>query len=89
MRQSPAQRQTQARPFDTPLQRARQLGELLEDAPLVLRGDAYTCVGHAETDRLTIFAQLRRHTHFTLLGELDGIGNEIAQDLRDLAFVVV
>ena len=62
--------------------------EIQADA-FIFSGDAYTRIGNAEKDRLTIFAQLRRHSDFTLLGELDGVGNEIAQDLRDLAFIVV
>ncbi len=40
-------------------------------------------------DRASVRLQRRRHAYFTAFGELDGVGDEVAQDLRDLALVVV
>ena len=84
-----AERQAQARALHAPLERAVDLGELLEDALLVLGGDPDAGVGDRERDRVLVRAVPRRDAHLAALGELQRVGDEVAQDLRDLRLVGV
>ncbi len=88
-REPAAQRQAEARALDPRLQRAAHLGELLEDALVVLFRDADARVGHRERDGIAVIRERRADPDLAALGELEGVGDQVAQDLRDLAFVGV
>ncbi len=61
--------------------------EFVEDAQLIVGGDADAGVSDAEAYQAVVSAGLRVHAHFTVLREFECVGNEVAQDLRHLAFV--
>ena len=85
-----AERQAEAGALHATLERAVDLRELLEDALLVLGGDADAGVGDRERDARRSSGQpARRHAHLAALGELERVGDEVAQDLRHLRLVGV
>jgi len=53
----------------------------LENAFLVFPADADSRIRNGETHRAPVFTQRRGHAHFAGFRELDGIGNEVAQNL--------
>ncbi len=63
------------------------LFELLEDALVVLRRDADARVPDLEHHLVALRRQAGRHPDFALLGEFQGVGDEVAEDLDDLALV--
>ena len=65
----------------------RNLDELLKDGLLIFRGNADAGIGHGKDHRIAGGRQRGRDPDVPLLGKLEGIGEKIAQDLRDLAFV--
>src|SRR5207244_2013313 len=78
-------RQAEARAALNPRGRAVGLVELLEDPGLVGRGDAGPGVTHRDGERAVDSGGSDRH--FTGIGELDGVADQVEQDLRDAAFV--
>src|SRR5215204_3973075 len=66
-----------------------RLCELLEDIALILEGDADSGVGDGEDDRLPRSIQGCGDAHMPLLCELEGIRDEVAQDLGNLPLVSV
>jgi len=71
------------------LERVLHLGELLEYPLLVLGGNADAGVRDVEAHRVFLGPEGRRHPHLAALRELQGIGDEVAEDLRHLALVGV
>ena len=65
---------------------AVDLRELLEDALLVRGGDAHAGVAHREHHAVAGAAP-GAHPHLAPLGELERVGDEVAQDLRHLSLV--
>ena len=82
------QRQAQARSVDVPLQPRLDLAEFLENALVVVR-ERSRCRyrGPEKTISLPSGVVTRGDPHLALLGELERIGNQVAQDLRDLSLV--
>ena len=78
----------QAGAFVFVLQRVVDLGELLEDARRGA-GAMPMPVSRREDDRVAVGREGGGDPHFALLGELQRVGDEVAQDLRNLAFVGV
>ena len=66
-----------------------ELGELLEDALLVLRRDAHPRVGDGAGHGCAVGRQTGGHPDLAALGELQRVREEVAQDLRHLALVRV
>src|SRR5215471_15375972 len=61
------------------------LMELLEDAGLVLFGNAWSRIGHADVE--VAVDRLCSHAHLAGVRKLDGIADEIEQHLRKALFV--
>src|SRR5438093_905909 len=63
---------------------AIDLGESIKDFSLLFQGDADTCIGNAEMQANMLggvpFTSHANHD-FALMGELDGIAEEVEQDL--------
>src|SRR5215468_5919677 len=66
-------------------QRAVDLMELLENANLLLFGNAWPGIGHADVE--VAVDRLGTHTHLADVCELDGVPNEIEQHLCEALFV--
>src|SRR5262245_40533748 len=81
------QRQSKARPPEAPLQGMLDLRELVEDAFLILFGDADARVGDGEDHGLVVGVQLGGHSDLSVLGVLQRVRDEVAENLRDLALV--
>ena len=64
------------------------LGEVVEDVGQVLRGDTDAGVGHGQA-HLVRAVRAHGHAHLALERELQGVGDEVAQDLRELAVIGV
>ncbi len=79
----------QAGPLDLALERMLDLAELLEDAGVVRRVDADAGVGHGKGGALVVSRRGGRHAHLTALGELEGVRDQVPEDLADLAVVCV
>ena len=65
--------------------RAINLMELLEDARLVLCGDAWPRIDHADVE-MTV-DHLGGHAHLAGVGELDGITNEVEEHLGEALLI--
>ena len=83
---TPGQSQAQASPFVVPRGRAIHLLELVKDPFLVVFGDPNTSIRHAEAYDLTGNRGLDLH-QTTFRSELDGVGQQVVQNLLDLARV--
>ena len=70
------------------LERVFDLAELLENSLVMFGRNADACIGDAELHPL-IRQDLRRHRHASVRRELQCVGDEISQNLRDLALVRV
>jgi hypothetical protein len=79
------QRQAEAGAPVALVQRRRELGEVGEQASQLFGGNADAGIAHAEQDHPV--GGTRRDAHLAAGGELQCIGNEVAQDLRELAVV--
>ena len=66
---------------------AVDLVELLKDARLLLLGDARSGVQHADGE-LTIDG-FCRHAHLASIRELDGVANEVKENLREALLVAM
>src|SRR5689334_20952722 len=80
------ERQSQSGARGAPLERALELGELLEDALLVLGSNADAGIGDHEGDP-TVGLTRRRDPDLTLFGELERVRDEVPEDLGQLALV--
>jgi hypothetical protein len=89
LREPARQRKSQPGAAHPALQTVLELAELLEDPLLILRGDADSRVGHDERDRPGRIVHPDRDAHFPALGELQRVGDQVAQDLRHLGFIGV
>ena len=87
-RQLPRQRQAETGAPHSPLERAVHLGELLEDPRLVLRARC-RCRCRPPRRPGSRRPPAGRDPDLAPLGELDGVGDEVAQDLGELALVGV
>ena len=77
-------------PLHPPLQRVLDLRELLEDPLLVLGARCRCrCRRTENTTRVAVVRRRAAHPDLAPLGELQRVGDEVAQDLRDLALVGV
>jgi len=65
--------------------RAVDLVELLKDARLLLLGNAWHPIGHADVEMAV--DRLGGHAHLTGVGELDGIAHEVKQQLCEALLV--
>src|SRR5690349_14207824 len=72
--------QPEPRSLHTPLHRALDLRELLEDSFEVDVGNPDPRIGYHEQDRVVI-ALPCRHAHLTALGELERVGDEVPKNL--------
>jgi len=88
-REPPAQGQAEAGALHLRLQGVPHLRELLEDALVVLGRDADAGVGDREHHRRAPGVELGADADLAALGELERVGDQVAQDLRDLALVAV
>ena len=82
--QPPGDRRAQAGAAVFPGHRGIGLGELFEDARQLIRRDADAGVPDGEADHglpIRRCPRRRRHHDLALLGELEGVANEIAEDL--------
>src|SRR5262249_6895292 len=59
--------------------------ELVEDAGLVLFGNAWTRVGHADVE--VAVDRLGGHAHLAGVRELDGVPHKVEQHLREALFI--
>src|SRR5690242_6237510 len=62
------------------------LAEFLEDCFVVFGRDAYARVRNHE-DHAPVRCTLRRHRHLALRSELQGVGDQVPEDLRNLPFI--
>ena len=69
------------------LQRPFDLLEFVEDPRAVLAIDADARVGDGEDDPSCIRLDTRMDAYLAFFGELERVGDEVSQDLRDLRFV--
>src|SRR5579872_6122029 len=83
-REAPADREPEARPAVLPRLRAVHLLEVLEDARPVLLGDADARVGDGDLDAVVLAVPGRPDADRALLGELEGVVEQVEDDLLDL-----
>src|SRR5262245_57633600 len=61
------------------------LMELLENPRLMLLGNAWSCISHADVELAIV--RLGGHTHLACVGKLDGIAHEVEQHLGESLLV--
>ena len=61
------------------------LVELLKDAGLVLFGNAWPSIGHADVE--VAVDRLGTHAYLARVGELDGVADEVQQYLREALLI--
>ena len=83
------QRQSEARAAHAMLQPVLELAELAENLALILRRDPDSGVGDGELHRVDQPVVSRSDANLPLLGELQCVGDEVAQHLRHLPLVGV
>src|SRR5262245_27429377 len=66
-------------------ERAVDLMELLENANLLLFGNAWPGIGHADVE--VAVDRLGTHTHLADVCELDGVPNEVEEHLSDALLI--
>jgi hypothetical protein len=87
LRQLPGEGEAEPGPLEPPLQGVLDLPELAEDPLLVLGSDADPGVRHREHHAASSSATGGRHADLAPLRELERVGDEVAEDLRDLGLV--
>ena len=65
--------------------RAVDLVELVKDAGLVLLGNAWPCIGHADVEAAV--DRLCSHAHLARVGELDGVADEVEEHLGEALLI--
>src|SRR5205085_1139087 len=86
MRDLARQGETEARAFHVSLLRILQLREILKDPLLVVGSDTDARIAHLEGDAIAL-GEDDTESNLAALGELDGVRDEVAQDLRELSLV--
>src|SRR5262249_41912973 len=65
--------------------RAVHLMKVLEDAGLVLFGNAWPCIRHADVE--VAVDRFGRDSHLPFVGELDGVTDEVEEHLSQALFI--
>jgi hypothetical protein len=81
------ERQAESGAFDLSLDSILNLRELFENRLPIFRSNSDACIFHGKSDCIGHLIECGRHTHFSRLCKLQGVGDKVPQDLRHFAFI--